>query len=699
MYIFPILLSLLFSISAYADSSEATSSHLKLSLISEVQQYENNKSFKVGILVTPDPEWHIYWLNPGDSGSVPKFDWSSSFNAEVSEAEFPLPHKIPVGPLANFGYENETLISFNVQPVGDNDITLKVDTEFLVCQEECIPANALLSINIPRSNGNAVLNPDYKDLFSKARAQEAIEYPSVALKTYQDSKNLYISGILPPDKIASSQQSNLQFFPFKNLLIKNSALQKIKIDKDSFKISISKHQEGKDIAGIEGILVSDTGWASGIDSPQALQVKSDDIPKEDVVAVPSGNLGTAILLAFLGGLILNLMPCVFPVLTIKIFSIIDSSQHYSHFSKAKASVLFTLGVISSFLTLALFIVASRQTGESLGWGFQLQSPAFVAALAALMLILSLNFLGVFEIGASIQNLATRKQQHFYKKSFSENFSHFLDGVLVTALATPCTAPFMGSAMAYGLSAPALHMVLVFTALGLGTALPFALLNLSPALAAKLPKPGAWMLTLKKLLAFPLLATCLWLIWVYGLQTSVNSLVTLLTCLLLISFCLFMYGHFAGPSASSLKRKILSALALASFSCVFFIPSLNQSNHKLEWQPYSESKVIELRKQGKAVYVDFTAAWCITCQVNKIVALESAPVINKIKELDIAMLKADWTNKDPEITKAIQEFQREGVPLNVIYPSNLKEDPEILPQILTPAIVIEALERNNAEKPH
>lgn len=675
-----------------------SASHLKMQLVSGQDAYRTGEPFTIALRAVPEVGWHIYWKNPGDSGSALAVDWSTTFGAEINGPEFPIPARIPTGPLLNYGYETETFFLFEVIPrvTDDSALKLRADVEILVCKEECIPANALLEVIVNSSTSNTksetVSNNLWKEKLKNTANHLAFDYPSVTLTATNRDAVLELNGQLPSNK----GESHLTFFPITPLLIINSANQELLSKNGKFSLKLSKHSKAEP-RQLEGILVSSMGWTPESPGPQAIKVNLP-IEGETAEKMPDSIFGflLTILFALLGGLILNLMPCVFPILTLKIFSIVSQNSN-SQKNKIKQSVAFTLGSISTFLVLAISILAARSSGEAIGWGFQLQSPGFVASLASLTFIVSLNFLGVFEFGTAIQRFSGKLDSS--KSSKNQTFKSFVDGVLMTTLSTPCTAPFMGTALAYGLSAPLPKLFAVFTALGLGMAFPFVLLTHSPKLLSYLPKPGNWMETFKTVLAFPLFATTLWLLWVLGLQSGVNVLVSQLSLLLLLSFFLWIYGKYSGPRTSKLKRRLILAITLLVLALSFLrsanISSAINQNDSISWEKYSQNRLTELLNQNRIVYVDFTAAWCITCQVNKIVALSTSSVSNKLKELNVATLEADWTNKDPEITRALMGFGREGVPLNVIYSKSLAKV-EILPQVLTSGIVLEALDRASSE---
>lgn len=406
----------------------------------------------------------------------------------------------------------------------------------------------------------------------------------------------------------------------------------------------------------------------------------------------------ALVFAFIGGIILNLMPCVLPVLSLKIMGFIQQAGEDKSKTR-KHGLAFTLGVLVSFWVLAGFLIALRAGGEYLGWGFQLQSPGFVIILSILLFLFGLSMFGVFEIGTTLTSVGHGTAN---KSSYTGSFS---SGVLATIVATPCTAPFMGSALGFALSQPAYVSLLIFTFLGLGMALPYVVLTSTPALLKFVPKPGAWMESFKQFMGFLLMATVLWLLWVLSFQAGSDGVILLLLSLIIVSIGGWIYGRWGNISKKTSTRRIAQILAVIFIigGIVFSLQNIeaksenNSGIHKqgsIEWQPYSPELLAQLRSEGKPVFVDFTAAWCLSCQVNEKIAFGSQSVQDAFKNEGVVTLKADWTNSDPVITKALAEFGRNSVPLYVLYYGKSSNKPEILPEILTPGIVLDALKKVN-----
>ncbi|HYC57050.1 MAG TPA: thioredoxin family protein [Candidatus Binatia bacterium] len=416
-------------------------------------------------------------------------------------------------------------------------------------------------------------------------------------------------------------------------------------------------------------------------------------------AVPEAEKVTllvALALAFAGGLILNLMPCVFPVLSLKILGFV----HIAHATSAKVrrhGYVFAAGVIVSFWIMAGMLLLVRAGGEAMGWGFQLQEPGFVAVLALLLFAMALNLLGIFAIGSLVPSAAGRFDSHDgYRGSF-------FSGVLATVLATPCTAPFMGAALGFAMAQPPMIAMAVFTALGAGMAAPYVLLSCMPALLRRLPRPGEWMETFRQAMAFPLLATVLWLVWVFGQQVGNDGVLRLLSGFLLIGVAAWIGGRFGpaplaalgrmfarGATATALVAGVALVASAASLPTAIECAAAGEDPSGVAWTPYDAGRLAELRAQGRPVFVDFTADWCLSCKVNERVALQSPAVQSRLRELDVVAMKGDWTRGDPEVTRALQSFGRNGVPLYVLYPRGEGSQPVLLPSILTPDIVLQAL---------
>jgi thiol:disulfide interchange protein DsbD len=488
----------------------------------------------------------------------------------------------------------------------------------------------------------------------------------------------------------------VRFFPFFGGYFSNADEQKLNQTKSGFTIEIllENFREG-DPERVEGILFSENGWR-GKNSEKAVEINVlIDIDKENNQSLQNNNevsgIWIALVFAFAGGIILNLMPCVLPVLSIKILGFVEHSANDRR-EIITHGILFTAGVIISFWVLAGLLLILRAGGEQLGWGFQLQSPVFLMILSILLFVFGLNLFGVFEVGNSLTSIGS-------KVSGSGKASAFLSGVTATVLATPCTAPFMGSALGFALTQPAFTTILIFTSLGFGMAFPYMFLSIFPRWLKFLPKPGNWMNNLKQFMGFLLFATIIWLAWVLGIQSGSDSIIGLLIALLFAGVAAWIYGKWANVIQKRSVRFIASTIAIVLLICgtaaglnlIGDLPASNSAsnnfNNGLKWQNYTPQLVENLLNEGKPVFIDFTAAWCLSCQVNEKVALNNDSVISVFDNKNITAIKADWTNRDESITKALAKFGRNSVPLYVYYEKGNASQPVILPEILTPEIVI------------
>ena len=687
---------LFLQISAFSQVIQAD--HVESELISEVESIQPGQPFWVALRLKMEEHWHTYWRNAGDAGLHTTIDWTLPEGFETSEINWPHPQKIYLDDLANYGYEGETFLLVKVTPpatLNDSKVTLKAEANWLVCKTECLPGGASYSIELPVKNEMPKTITKWQQAFADTRFQLPLKQSDWEITSTKNESNVKIT-IVPPTK--NIIVDKIEFFPFEGGIYNNAADQHFTKTDNGFELTISFDDfKISEPNGLKGVLVSSYGWR-GEDTEKALEVtipfnkegSADSVTEESSVWL-------ALLFAFIGGMILNLMPCVLPVLSIKIMGFVqqageDKKKIFNH------GLVFTLGVLISFWILAGALVALRAGGEELGWGFQLQSPVFLIILSVFLFLFALNLFGVFEIGTSLMSVGA--------KSASKNgsFGAFMSGVTATVVATPCTAPFMGTALGFAISQPAFVTMSIFTSLALGMAFPYLLLSIFPAWLKYLPKPGAWMETLKQYMGFPLVATVIWLAWVLGMQTGSDGIAALLITLLFASLGVWIYGKW-GTFNNTGKVKFVSrtltiiliaaglffGIASTSCSAETISNSISNSENGIQWEKFSEARLNELKEAGAPVFIDFTAAWCLTCQVNERVAINTSEVIKKFNDKNIVALKADWTSRDDEITKALARFGRNSVPLYVLHAENL-EEPIVLPEVLTTGIVLNALDR-------
>lgn len=699
-----VFLSLLVGLqSLFAFQVETDNARVKL--ISEQSTIVPGESFWVGIDMEIREGWYVYYRNPADSGMPLTVEWTHEKDFNISDIKWPYPEwKDVPGGLTSYAYADSMLYMMEATAPEDlepgEQTTLKVSADWLICEKVCIPESADLELTLDVAE-QPTFNEENLALFSKMR--EKLPGDLNYWESFAEVQGDTITLKLTTDAFDIPQYENVIYFANEKGEIENGADQPYTVENDTLTMKLQKSMYKSDpVNRVWGLVYNEEGW----DESGRIKAMTVDINLggEEPVASASTSSGPALSqsfllilgFAFLGGMILNLMPCVFPILSIKVMNFLQMSGDAPKKAKLHGWV-FGAGVIISFLILAGLLLLLRAGGQQLGWGFQLQSPPFIAFLTFLMFGLGLNLMGVFEIGNSLMNVAgSAKTGEGLKGSFSS-------GVLATILATPCTAPFMGTALGAAITMPAIAALLVFAVLGFGMAVPYIVLSSFPALMKKLPKPGAWMETFKQLMAFPLFATAIWLAWVFGQQVGIDGLTNLLIGLLLLSMGVWILNRWKATQISNVSRVVSRAFVILLIAGGFFISASSSpqqvattstdgsqtDNYGIAWEAYSKEQLDQYLAEEKNVFIDFTAAWCITCKANERVVFSSEEVKEKFRDMDFVMMKADWTNRNPEITRALESFGRNGVPLYVIYNEELQE-PMILPQLLTPGIVLDAL---------
>ncbi|WP_413561440.1 protein-disulfide reductase DsbD family protein [Bdellovibrio sp. HCB209] len=650
------LLLILASSVAFSAPRNFTFPQGSVELLTSHTTWNKDESLAVGLHFKLENKWHIYWKNSGDSGAPPKWEWIVT-NGSIKNILWPTPERIPIEGMVNLGYDKETLFKFEISPDRPETITTHVKLEFLICKVECVPYITELDLTIPYAEHASKADP----LFSR------FTYPSPTPSELQWTIQKVAGDFLATKLSWPSNMpaiKTLQIFPEDGEAFK-AQTPSLDIDGNTLHINLPLQDTRKtDFSGSRFLLVAESqdGVKSGY---EAALLKAEG---------PS--FASILIWALIGGLILNIMPCVFPVLSIKILSFLGPDKNSRQLRNS--GLLYTLGVVVSFLALAAILLFLRSRGEQLGWGFQLQSPIVAGGIALLFFWLGFNFLGTFEIGQSLTYLAGRKTNN-------GAWGSFLTGVLATVVATPCTAPFMGAAIGASLTLPASLTLVVFAGLGFGMALPFLLLAFFPGFLKFLPKPGAWMETFKQLLAFPLFATVLWLLWVIAQQVDVDAVLYLLVSFLVIGFWIWISRQIKNERW---KQWFLVLGFLLSLFALRLLPTDRPTPTQQAtsaWSAYDEKAIEADRNSGQAVFIDFTAAWCITCQVNKKLVLNTDDIQQLFKDQNVKLYKADWTDKDPVITKALARFGRNSLPLYIYYSATDKE-PKILPEILTKQII-------------
>jgi thiol:disulfide interchange protein len=663
----------------------------KVELLAEPAAIAPGEPFTVGIKLSMKEHWHTYWRNPGDSGEPTQVRWKLPRRFSAGDLQWPAPSLIRVGPAANFGYEGETILLARVTPPRDlksgTTANLAADVAYLVCEKICIPGEASVSLSLPVSEAGA--SPPGNAVFDAARSKLPQTSPWNATFS-ADAKAITLS--LRSDALRGDTIRSATFFPHDNTLIDNVAPQVLRTEGQTTLVTIERSQIAKSMPPrIEGVLVLEEDIGSKT-APHAFAIEAT--PSAAFAAGEGGmNLFYAVISALLAGVILNFMPCVFPVLSIKILHLTEHRAETPRRVRLHG-MAYALGIFASFTILAGVLQALRAGGAEIGWGFQLQSPLMVAALAFVLFALGLSLSGILAIGASLTRVGGTRllQQGGLPGSF-------FAGVLATVVATPCTAPFMGASIGFALVQPFAVGLVVFLALGLGLALPFLALAFAPGLQRLLPRPGRWMETLKQALAFPLYATVAWLIWVLSFQVSASGLLAALAALVLIAFgaWAFRISQGQGNVAGRVLRGA-AAVSVAGVIALVVLIDLDRSTaanaqyaaSRSSSETFSQQKLDALLASGQPVFVNMTAAWCITCLVNERTALSTGAVREVFAGKRIAYLKGDWTNRNPEITRLLEKFGRSGVPLYVLYRGG--GEPVVLPQILTQALVLDALKQ-------
>ena len=669
-------------------------------LVAHDASIQPGRPFTVALKLNHDATWHTYWINPG-TGYPTSLRWTLPEGFTAGEIIWPTPHVVQdtKGNVTGHGYEGETFLFVELTPpkdlAPDTEVTLRAVADWLMCAEVCMPGDAKLELTLPVKAGPPAPNMSVARLFNNAKADLPQPLAGWTVAATRDGATFTVR--LTPAAGTTHRPSDLHLFDSAGV-VDYAAPQTIAEDHGAIVLTLAVAKEAPaGVTRLAGVLVSANGWGPAtpahgatfdvaLGAPATAPQVSGSSPQGS--ATPSAGLAGTLLLALLGGLILNLMPCVFPVLGIKVLGFVN--QAGSDRRKVVAhGLVYTFGVLLSFWILAGVILALRASGQEIGWGAQLQSPGFVFGMAVFLLVFSLNLSGLFEIGLSATAVGGKLQM---KQGYSGSF---FSGILAVLVSTPCSAPFLAPALgaAFSTAFSAGESMLIFTMIALGLAAPYLLLSLFPAAVKMLPRPGAWMETFKQLMAFPLYATVGWLLWVLAAQTKDddNALLLILFALVLIAMAAWVYGRWPKPAGR------IAAVALFAAGLWLGWPKGAEAapapgataGYTVKWEPWSPAALEAARAAGRTVYVDFTARWCATCQTNKAAVFTSAAVLAELEKRNVLLLKADWTSRDPAITAELARWNRSAVPFNLIYAPGLAE-PVVLPEILTPGTVLEAL---------
>lgn len=652
-------------------------------LISNVKTIRGGEPFWVALKISLQPGWHVYWRNPGDSGIATDIEWSLPEGFTAGPIQWLPPQRFELENIVTFGYANEAYHLVQITPpetITPGTVTLKAKATWLACKDSCTPGMADLSLNLEGSPDKSEAN-DHKALFDELVQELPVQYPTHG--GYKIGKDK-IQFRLPNELGMNNDVISLYLIPYDKDLIKYDAPHWLKKD-DHYWIDLPKDPLNTSTNDFKAIVqMNDLQEKRVINTEVLFDYKEEAIV--DSTYAEHENIFMLLLFAFLGGLILNAMPCVFPILSLKTMSIVRESGH--HREKIYLEGIFYLaGVVVTFISMACLLILIKEGGQSVGWGFQMQNPYFIFLMIDLLYFMGLSLSGVVHLPMMFGNTVIGDP---YSKH--DRYSNFWIGILAVLVATPCTGPFMGVAIGYALTQDVLSVLIIFLALALGFASPFLLLSLYTPILKIFPKPGRWMETLKEFMAYPMYLTVAWLLWVLVQQVGDRGLFAALISIILIRFSIW-FGKRVNFTNPFFKRVCILLGMIFALYPITYLEKI-ATHIQVQMKDFSKKELIELRTQGKPVFVYATAAWCITCKVNEL-ALTSNATDEFFNQNDVTLMKADWTNQNPEITEFLSEYGRSGVPLYVYYPPNKK--PVILPQILTESIVREAITGGDEEK--
>jgi thiol:disulfide interchange protein len=674
--------------------------HLEAELVAASDAIVPGQPLTVALRLKHDPQWHTYWQVPGDSGLPTRIGWQLPQGWSAGAIQWPVPKRLPIGPLMNYGYEGETFLLTDVTPPPNvkpgGTMQIRARAEWLVCREVCIPGDAQLQLALPVRSGAQTTAWAAPIAAARARVPKALDLAQQQATFEAPRLRLAFQSSAPVHA--------LEFFPLQEARIEAAAPQHLRREGDlqTLYLQAASTAPASDFTSLRGVVVANGGpaqaggWAAEVIVP-VVAGSVATIAGTAPGAATALTLGAALLGALVGGLLLNLMPCVFPVLSLKLLSLVqdnreDDAAHRPHASLRMHGAAYGAGVVISFVLLAGALFALRLGGAQLGWGFQLQTPWVVVLLAALFFAVGLNLLGAFEftLGTGFANsgVAARLQGRSLRGSVAT-------GALAVIVAAPCTAPFMGAALGYAITQPGPEALAVFGALGIGMAAPYVLLTAFPSLLARLPRPGAWMERFKQAMAFPMFATTVWLLWVLAQQVGIDAAALVLGALVLLGFAAWALGLAQRGArafrwvaiASGIAAIYAGSMAAVSEFAAAPAQAAVQRDHAA-WQPWTPTQQQTLLARREAVFVDFTAAWCVTCQANKRLVLNGDRVAAAFASKQVALLRADWTQRDDAITRELARFRRNGVPLYVLYDRSGRA--QVLPELLTERTVLEAL---------
>jgi thiol:disulfide interchange protein len=666
---------------------------VKAELLADTSAIVPGKAFTVGLLLRMAPGWHTYWKFSGDAGLPTELKWKLPQGWKIGEIQWPIPLKtIDPGDIETYGYENEVLLMQEITPsskIDEASVKLSAEANWLVCEKICIPGGETLQLELAISTASQPANTELFARYRRLLPQNSSEANAATAEWSRAGSDLR----LKVTSVALANSAAVDFFPLpeQGTVVGHPTVESRNKNQILFRIPIES--PGKSVSAMAGLVVF-SQQPNG-DDRAAWQITPPSIVSA-ARPVPVRGIFTFLLFGFLGGLILNLMPCVLPVISLKIFGFIQQAGQ-SRQKILRSGIAFSLGIFAWFVALGLLLIALKGAGRDVTWGgFQFTNAYFVLALSVIVLVFALNLFGVFEI--SLPQTMTRGLLLTTERK--DDLGSFFQGVFATVLATPCTAPFLGTALGFAFSQSPAIILAMFVAIAAGMSAPYLLLSAQPAWLRFLPKPGSWMMHVKQFMGFLLLATLLFLLYVLGAQRGLEGAIWASCFLLVISVACWIKGAFVVPTASAAKRSsaVVLMLVLVLASGIYFIgdkfnsASVAAANSGLrgDWQAFAPDRLQAELEQGHPVFVDFTAAWCLTCKFNEANVLESQEVRQAFQRRGVVKLRADWTNGDPLITKLLQQFGRPGVPLYVLYPGK-NEEPIVFPEVLTKSMVLEKLE--------
>jgi thiol:disulfide interchange protein len=664
-----------------------TADHLRVELlVPGAKLYTGAQGNQAGLYFKLQPGWHVYWQNAGDAGEPPAINWYLPKGITAGPLQFPAPTRLPVGPLMDYGYENEVLFPFRLDAAPSaktGPATLHAHVTWLVCSSVCIPGKTDLELTRTVTRGPAPPAPA-QPLFQQFLSRLPRPLPAGDKAVFQPTPTGFRLAVT-----TGQRETQAQFFPSDQTVVDNPSPQKLTPTPKGLVLTLKKDANiTANPAHLNGLIELSGDRAYQVSA--VLGAVAAPLEPASATGLSLLTLSRIAALAFLGGLLLNLMPCVFPVLFLKGLTLVNSGAEQRHNLRAHGFV-YAAGILVSFWTLVAALLGLRAAGASIGWGFQFQSPVFLVLMAGLLFFLGLSLAGQFEIGLTLTSAGGSLAA---KQGFTGSF---FTGVLAVIVATPCAAPFMGAAIGYALAAPAAATFAVFTALALGLAAPYVALTLQPAWTRRLPRPGAWMEILRQIVSIPIFATVIWLAWVLAQGYGADLLAALLCIFLLLAIAGWLLGRWPTKRWAAIAGTVIVLCAVAiGFAApaelaTVPVPSTTPSTAQNQWQPWSPASVSQYQAQGRPVFVDFTASWCLSCQVNERIALNRPQVQQAFAGAKVVLLRADWTRHDPAITQALAALGRDSVPVYLLYAPG-QSTPQILPAVLTPGIVVDAVNK-------